>query len=81
MFFIFQFIKYLLIFNYYKSISDALKEHKEKCKPDDLSKFSLKFQGLSTFRNQVVYVDLLKDENYKYLASLQSKLFHKQNGY
>ena len=52
-----------------------MKRHRETSAVEELKKFELKFQGLSTFRNEVVFIDLLKDENYKYLISMQSNLF------
>jgi len=36
--------------------------------------FSLTFKGLATFREAVVYVDLVKNEEYKQLLLLQSNL-------
>ncbi len=59
-----------------------MKEYKETSSSQEFQNFNLKFHGLSTFRNQVVYVDLHKDENYKYLENIQSismikiKIFH-----
>jgi hypothetical protein len=51
-----------------------MKRHREISAVEELRKFELKFHGLSTFRNEVVYIDLLKDENYKHLISMQSNL-------
>lgn len=39
---------------------------------EDLKNFHLTFQGVSTFGDKVVYVDLLKDTNFDKLIKFQS---------
>ena len=48
-------------------------QHKELLSSSIDPNLNITFQGLSTFRNQVVYVDLLKDEHYNNLIQFQSK--------
>ena len=38
-----------------------------------MTNLELRLKGLSTFRNQVVYVDLEKNESYESLVKFQSK--------
>ncbi|CAF0975567.1 unnamed protein product [Brachionus calyciflorus] len=38
------------------------------------NKFEITFKGLSTFRNQVVYVDLIKDDHFNKLIQMQKEL-------
>ena len=52
---------------------EKLKSHREQIFGNFKSHLPINFKGLSTFRDQVVYVDLVKDEYYKQLISLQSK--------
>ncbi|RNA21485.1 A-kinase anchor 7 isoform [Brachionus plicatilis] len=39
-----------------------------------VNNFELTFQGISTFRDQVVYVDLIKDDHFKNLITFQKNL-------
>jgi hypothetical protein len=47
-------------------------ENKHKFFTNIDSHLELTFKGVSTFRNQVVYADLIKDAHFEKLISLQS---------
>jgi hypothetical protein len=47
-------------------------ENKHTFFPNIDSHLELKFKGVSTFRNQVVYADLIKDTHFEKLISFQS---------
>ena len=60
-------------------IKNFLKEYKEisKTSKQEFRKFVLKFHGLSTFNNRVVYVDLNNNEGKTCLENLQSIIYLK----
>ena len=60
---------------FFERFNDKLVENKNLIFDHVSENFELTFKGLSNFRNQVVFVDVLKDDHFNKLIQLQSKFF------